>query len=328
MVRYIIPLVFNGCIEWSVRGEEPPTVVPVGVPGNEPDSWIDDYILPYRETADILFIIDDSGSMADEQTALRENFTPMLETMQNSGLDYRVAVTTTDVTLGVSFGQGRLHTVGPHSFAHSLQTNPVGIFQGLADVGTQGSSGERGGDAAWAAIELRTFPGYEANLAWYRPNADQLHFIFISDEDDQSDIGQQEFIQWLWHGFPEEKFVQAHAIVSQPEDDPDCTFGFAIGWRYSDYAKETDGVDYSLCDDWSQTLEDIGLQTAGPNPELVLSHNPVVESIELEADGITYEVCDDGCPAIYRPGRNSVVMLEIPYVGGTEVHVSYQVAGS
>jgi len=44
---------------------------------------------------DILFVIDNSGSMEQEQTNLIANFPNFISVLDASGLDYRVAVTTT-----------------------------------------------------------------------------------------------------------------------------------------------------------------------------------------------------------------------------------------
>src|SRR5215211_2581959 len=47
------------------------------------------------EKMDVLFVIDNSGSMGQEQTNLIANFPAFITVLNNSGLDYRVAVTTT-----------------------------------------------------------------------------------------------------------------------------------------------------------------------------------------------------------------------------------------
>ena len=47
---------------------------------------------------DLLFVIDNSGSMQQEQTNLIANFPTFISVLDASGLDYRVAVTTTPPT--------------------------------------------------------------------------------------------------------------------------------------------------------------------------------------------------------------------------------------
>ena len=46
--------------------------------------------------ADFLWVIDNSGSMADEQANVTNTVTKFMETLQNSGVDWRIGVTTTE----------------------------------------------------------------------------------------------------------------------------------------------------------------------------------------------------------------------------------------
>src|SRR5262245_11439832 len=50
---------------------------------------------PGCQAIDVLFVIDNSGSMGQEQTNLIANFPAFISVLDQSGLDYRVAVTTT-----------------------------------------------------------------------------------------------------------------------------------------------------------------------------------------------------------------------------------------
>lgn len=54
--------------------------------------------LDSRRKVDILFVIDDSGSMGEEQAALAANFEVLVEQLESIevGADYRIALTTTD----------------------------------------------------------------------------------------------------------------------------------------------------------------------------------------------------------------------------------------
>ncbi len=46
---------------------------------------------------DILFVIDNSGSMAEEQARLARNFPAFIDSLDEMGADYRIGITTTDV---------------------------------------------------------------------------------------------------------------------------------------------------------------------------------------------------------------------------------------
>jgi hypothetical protein len=53
--------------------------------------------LDVNKKVDVLVVIDNSGSMGEEQANLAANFGPFIETLEERGADYRIAVTTTDL---------------------------------------------------------------------------------------------------------------------------------------------------------------------------------------------------------------------------------------
>lgn len=71
------------------------------------ETVLDVNIAPLRNV-DILFVIDNSGSMAAEQANLAANLAPMIERLEDEEVaaDYRIAVTTTDVADGACTSTG------------------------------------------------------------------------------------------------------------------------------------------------------------------------------------------------------------------------------
>ncbi|MGH1341155.1 MAG: hypothetical protein ACRBN8_06365 [Nannocystales bacterium] len=71
------------------------------------ETVLDVNIAPLRNV-DILFVIDNSGSMAAEQANLAANLAPMIEELEAEEVaaDYRIAVTTTDVADGACSASG------------------------------------------------------------------------------------------------------------------------------------------------------------------------------------------------------------------------------
>lgn len=51
-----------------------------------------------KKAVDILFVVDNSGSMSTEQNAIANRFSTFIQTMDSQGLDYRIGVITTDVS--------------------------------------------------------------------------------------------------------------------------------------------------------------------------------------------------------------------------------------
>lgn len=53
--------------------------------------------LDVNKKVDVLLVIDNSGSMGEEQANLAANFGPFIEELEEAGADYRIGITTTDL---------------------------------------------------------------------------------------------------------------------------------------------------------------------------------------------------------------------------------------
>jgi hypothetical protein len=147
---------------------------------------------------DLLFVIDNSGSMGEEQTNLIANFPAFISVLDQSGLDYRVAVTTTardytynEVTPFGSFPDstsgesGEMLKKGAMTKRWIDKNDPdvSGTFATLANVGTSGSSYEMPLGAVRDAFEERMSDG--TNMGFRRSDA-LLGIVIITDENDCS----------------------------------------------------------------------------------------------------------------------------------------------
>ncbi len=146
---------------------------------------------------DLLFVIDNSGSMSQEQQNLIANFPMFISVLDASGLDYRVAVTTTarDYTYSM-FGGFQQSTDGesgemiqPSScnmtkrWIDKTDPNPSQSFACVANVGTSGSSDEMPLGAIRDAFEDRMTDG--TNMGFRRSDA-LLGVVVLTDEEDCS----------------------------------------------------------------------------------------------------------------------------------------------
>jgi hypothetical protein len=84
---------------------------------------------------DLIFVIDDSGSMGEEQTNLRSNF-PMFAQLLNSytistgeTLDYRAAITTTGITANITIQPPMIPGFPPFPPTPAPQTGLDGRFR-------------------------------------------------------------------------------------------------------------------------------------------------------------------------------------------------------
>lgn len=155
---------------------------------------------------DIVFVVDDSGSMSEEQSNLASNFPMFADVLLNyvnedgEHIDFRVGVTTTgrDISYSVSFGAG----FPPMSFSEmgddgALKNNcnvsrrwleptdpNLGMTLGCrANVGTSGPGTEMPLLMAKWALGDRVADG--TNAGFLRDDA-LLGIVMLTDEDDSS----------------------------------------------------------------------------------------------------------------------------------------------
>lgn len=143
---------------------------------------------------DIVFVIDNSPSMVDEQQSLAESFPRMIEVLdrfKGGSLDYRVAVTTTAFPLEV-FGM-QVSDAAQGAFVQPSGVDRpwlerhdqdlAGKFSTIATVGTDGSFQEQPLKAALASVRERVMDGKNQG---FRRGDSLLALVLLTDEDDSS----------------------------------------------------------------------------------------------------------------------------------------------
>jgi hypothetical protein len=181
-------------------------------------------LIPDRVKTDILFVVDDSGSMAAEQTRLASAFSDFINQLSSTPVqnDFQIGVTTTSVDwpicdssldgAGECIGGFTLRTGyppypgGPPYAAGALvaasghpailaagSPTLVPDFIANVQVGIAGSSKEQGLRAMRLALEARVQDG--ANAGFLRPGA-RLAVIVVTDEDDCSDLASPPAVIW------------------------------------------------------------------------------------------------------------------------------------
>jgi hypothetical protein len=158
---------------------------------------------------DILFVVDDSGSMQPEQTNLATNFDAFITRLAASPVknEFQIGVTTTSVDFprydtgsagsfkvfttydgtptGKPYPAGALvAAAGRPTILVATSPTLVDDFKANVNVGTSGSGKEQGFRAAQLALTDRIADG--ANAGFLRPGA-RLAIIVVTDEDDCSD---------------------------------------------------------------------------------------------------------------------------------------------
>ncbi len=258
---------------------------------------------------DVLFVVDDSSSMAHEQDRLRESFDEFVGWLAQEDVSYHLGITTTSVTTGVG---GFL--VGDPAWVDESTPNGLEQFLQNANVGLGGSGVEQGMEAAYKllAIEMTEETGFLRDDA-------KLSIVFLSDEDDDSKRSIEEYATF----FEQRKgndpnLLNVHAVAAAAPQE--CEGVLRAGVRYEELVDRLHGRFTSICEaSFAPALETIANDAAGR--ERVLSRRPDVRTISVTVGGETLAAEAWS----FDPGRNAVVFGTAP-ASGTEVTISYAAA--
>ena len=261
---------------------------------------------------DILWVVDNSGSMATSQQRLTQNFPRFIQNFLKKRYDFRIAVTTTDAYRG-QFSPSYLakrklrSTSQGESFLTPLTLDIESKFNQLAQVGTTGHGDER----AFQSLEyVLTF---SENANFRRPDA-YLAIIIVSDEDDFSHPTSA-FLDGQYQNPSLYPVSRYHDFLNQWVGDPKLYSVYAISLldlacknqladtynerkvaqRYHQLVELTGGKNFSLCQDFGTSLEFISdtiIRKRPPAATYTLIKEPVVESIRVFID--QQEIVYDG----------------------------------
>jgi len=157
------------------------------------------------KSMDILFVIDDSDSMAQEQESLVASFPQFIDVLDNydppgdDPMVWRVGVITTTIT---PEGGGVLVApeecgLGAHRWIDGPGEDVAEKFACVADVGVGGSGAEKPFLTIQMALGENAEVGYP-NYGFYRKNeASLLVIVIITDEDDVSGLTATEMKEYL-----------------------------------------------------------------------------------------------------------------------------------
>lgn len=242
------------------------------------------------DAVDVMWVVDNSGSMGEELDLVRDNFESFITEFVGLGLDYHLAVITTDMDTKGQRGQIQGNVISPAS------ADPIAEFLAAVDLGSSGSGSERGTDAVQAALTDPLLSG--GNSGFLREDA-ALAAIVLSDEDDSSNVSQSSFVSWFQGLKSDHERVSFNAIVGDPSGPGILDFGgcsdlvgtdllqASAGDRYVDVAAATGGIWRSICyEDYDETLAHVSLSSAGMVTTWYLSQTPTNWGlIEVYVDG-------------------------------------------
>jgi hypothetical protein len=251
---------------------------------------------------DILFVIDNSGSMAEEQVGIGNKINGFLDKIKD--LNWQIAVTTTDPGANTKdasqtsrpWGDGQFRpfdsVTGNQYVLRSSQVSAADAQVMLANaiqMGTYGSGDERGINATYRAVQRAASPS--VNKDFFRADA-KLAVITISDEDECSNgscsgsnsSNPNNLISLISSQFNGAKAFTFNSIIWIPNDTT-CSTGGNQGNTYKQISNMTGGVMASICsNDYATPLASIGNRVVNLVNDVTLTCQPVDINNDGKAD--------------------------------------------
>lgn len=241
------------------------------------------------DRVDILFVIDDSRSMAEEQQALADGFITFLAELDASETRWQIGVVSTTLETGDPEASRLL--------GEPLVLEPgvgvIGAFRKrVLQMGVDGSDKEQGLLAAARALE--------ANRGFVRGGAN-LVIIFVTDEDDCSHagaldhldavecylgrealLGVPDLVQRIVRHKTQGEIVRFGGILGPPDRSCDAVLP---GARYIEAVRQVGGTLGRICDgDWTPVLRELGVIAAGIQDQFELSEPANEDTLEVYVD--------------------------------------------
>jgi hypothetical protein len=305
-------------------GTGSPYTVGLVAKGERKTDQTDEFIQQSEAKVDVLFVVDNSGSMMDEQQNLGQNFSAFLTHAAAAGVDYHISVTTTGLERssggwavcpgGAEGGEnGRFFPVDGSSPRIITPVTPSAeaVFARNTQVGVCHWN-EQGLEAMFRALseplvfnqdDPRTPLANDGNANFLRQDA-KLAVIVVTDEEDfspQPVSFYETFLRGLKGGDASKVIFSA---IAGPRDLNTCSKASSSGNRYIQLAEATGGVVESICTpNWAGSLEKLSESAFGLNRTFSLSEKPSDPSrIVVKVDGV--QVTSGWT---YDAGTNSVI---------------------
>lgn len=312
LVSYIPTNVGTDESEVVIRGSDPysPEIITtqVGIGGVEKwfsQQWEQEEIA----MLDILWVVDNSGSMGVFQQNLSTNISHFINVFVASGADYNMAVITTDWYMFSSFVDS------------NSGISPSGL-SAMIMVGLNGSGHETGIEMARLALSIgNAAPGGE----FFREEA-SLIVIFVSDERDHGP-NWANYISFF-DSIKEPGSFMPYGVIGDVPDG--CTYlwnnynrSSDAGYGYWDLIDHYGGKWFSICaPDWGAQLQQLASNVTNRRTFLLDETDPIENTIEVKVNG------QNNSNWTYDPVVNGVIFDEdhIPDEGQT-IEVNYATWG-
>lgn len=269
----------------------------------------DEFDQEEQSKTDILFVVDNSGSMGANQTQLSNNFDSFINVFSASGVDYQIAFITTD---SYEFVGDIITPATPDPVAEAMSQ--------ISAIGYRGSALERAYDMTYHATQYGADAG--PGSSFLRDDS-KLVVIFISDEDEGSHSPVTDWTimeSQLLSLKTSSSMVVAHAVAGDVPSGCSGNGGAVAGTEFNNLVTSMGGTFLSICaEDWGTPMEELARDSMLLGTFL-LSEAPIEETIEVFVDGVP------NSDWTYDGSINGVVFYAIP-PEGSEIKVDYAIYG-
>jgi len=224
---------------------------------------------------DILFVIDNSGSMNTNQSNFKSNFSSFISVFSAAGVDYRIAFITTD---DASFVNGQV--ISPTT------PDPIVAVNDIVDmIGTTGSPNEKGLYQSY----LSTTTGGDAapGGAFFREDA-KFVVIYVSDEPDHStsSMSPSDYSSHFRGLKSSANLAVAHAVAGDYPGGCSGNGSAQFGDGYYDVVGLLGGTFLSICaSDWGLSMDTLARESVAEST-FILTEQAVEGTIEVEVNGV------------------------------------------
>jgi len=279
---------------------------------------------------DFVWVVDNSGSMAEEQASVINNSVKFFNILQGKHLDFRLGVIATGHTNSCATDGNAYKLWGT---GWSTLINGADTFKNNVSLVKLNGCGTETG-IHWAKVAL------EKSTVVPRTNA-KLVFVLLSDEGDyfESFNSNQKFNftsnifldrKHRWYSIIGLNSATGLPGTCQSKNSSGQTLTSAMtsnnsDTAYFDLAKSTGGSSSSICNtDYSSILENIATQSAAASSSYVLSRKPISSSIIVKIGGVTItQNATNGW--MYNSASNSIVFSGTAWPSsGVAIEVSYK----
>ncbi|MSQ03214.1 MAG: VWA domain-containing protein [Myxococcales bacterium] len=235
-------------------------------------SQLDVWTQPDRDAdVDILWVLDNSGSMSEEHDSLAEHAAAFTDTLAGADLEFRLALVSTDVAdvgtlLGPILDEGSERLT--ETFVEAVQS-----------AGIRGARDEEGFAAAIAGADPDT-------TEFGRGKAD-LQVVIYSDEDDRGSMEVDEFLDEL-EGTHSGYHVAVNVVVGDaPSGCASAVAAADAGLRYQEARELSGGVRESICTvEMDAVLQRLANYVIGLNAKFPLTELPLLNTLEVQVDDV------------------------------------------